>query len=132
MLSDLLAEIVRQGHDDAVVDLDLFFDGNNDDASIGPNLLDNPGPAAFHAILRSIRDRSDVYGVWVAITEVMPEGEWPFTDRVYVVTSAPPDDVDRWVQELQADEPGDASWFGQEPPPVAVPDDARIVVLWWD
>jgi len=61
----------------------------------------------------------------------MPEGEWPFTNHVYVVTSAPPGEVDRWVQDLQADEPGDAGWF-DEMPPVPIPDGARLVLLWWD
>jgi len=131
VLSDLLAEIERQGGDEPIVSLELFFDGNDDEASIGPNLIDHPGVASFYATLRAIRDRSDVYGVWIAITEVMPAGEWPFTDRVYVVTSAPPADVDRWVSDLQADEPGDTGWLGG-PPPVPVPDGARVVMLWWD
>ena len=131
MLNDLLAEIARQGEDNAIVDLELFFEGNDDGASIGPNLIDNPGPAAFYATLRAIRDRSDVFGVWVGITEVMPEGEWPFTDRVYVVTSALPAEVDRWVADLQADEPGGDD-DGEGAPVVPVPDGARLVVLWWD
>ena len=47
------------------------FEGNDDLGSIGCNLLDHPGPAHFYEVLRSIRDRSEVHGVWVGITEVM-------------------------------------------------------------
>jgi hypothetical protein len=131
VLNDLLAEIELQDRQEPLVGLELFFEGNDDLASIGPNLIDHPGVAYFYATLRAVRDRPDVYGVWVAIDEVMPEGEWPFTNHVYVVTSAPPGEVDRWVQDLQADEPGDAGWF-DEMPPVPIPDGARLVLLWWD
>jgi hypothetical protein len=130
VLTDLLAEIERQGGDEPIVSLELFFEGNDDLGSIGPNLIDHPGVAFFYATLRAVRDRPDVYGVWVAISEVMSEDEWPFSSHVYVVTSAPPADVDQWVFDLQADEPGDAEWDGDAPVPV--PDGARLVVLWWD
>jgi hypothetical protein len=131
VLTDLLAEIERQGGDEPIVSLELFFEGNDDLGSIGPNLIDHPGVAFIYATLRAVRDRPDVYGVWVGIDEVVADDEWPFTDHVYVVTSAPPSEVDRWVRDLQSDEPGDTGWLGG-PPPVAVPDGARLVVLWWD
>src|SRR5262245_38111426 len=85
MLAKLLAEIERQGgyeHGvgaEPVVDLELFFDGNDDPGSIGCNLIDHPGPAHFYAVLRSIRDRPDVHGVWIGISEVMAPDEWPFS-----------------------------------------------------
>ena len=61
MLADLLAEIEAQGWSDdgsgpdPVVSLELFFEGNDDLASIGCNLIDHPGPADFYATLRAIR-----------------------------------------------------------------------------
>ncbi len=89
MLTELLAEIERQGGYDGagpetVVDLETFFEGNDDFASIGCNLLAHPSPVQFYAVLRSVRDRPEVHGVWVGISEVMGLDEWPFSDHVYV------------------------------------------------
>ena len=139
MLAELLAEIDRQGGyahgagPEPVVDLELFFEGNDDLGSIGCNLLDHPGTAHFYEVLRSMRDRPDVHGVWVGITEVLPPGEWPFSDHVYVVTTATAHDVARWAASLDPDEPGDDWWNGAPPlQPIAIPPDAHLVMLWWD
>jgi hypothetical protein len=116
-----------------VVDLELFFDGNDDLGSIGCNLADHPGPAHFYTVFRSIRDRADVHGVWVGISEVMSPAEWPFTDHVYIVSTAPAADVATWAATLQPDEPGD-DWWNAVPPlrPIAIPPNARLVALRWD
>jgi hypothetical protein len=135
VLDDLLADINRQGGHkggagpDPVVNLELFFEGNDDPGSIGCNLPDHPGIDRFYAVLRHIRERADVYGVWVGITEVMGPDEWPFSDHVYVVTTASPDDVTQWAAELDPDPPVD--WWNDFPP-IPVPPGAQIVTLFWD
>lgn len=94
MLAELHGEISRQGgyedgaYAEPVVSLELFFDGNEDPGSIGCNLSDHPGPDGFYRVLSAIRDRPDVYGVWVGISEVMDPDEWPFSDHIYFVTTA--------------------------------------------
>jgi hypothetical protein len=94
MLHDLLAEIASQGDyrstdgPEPVVSLEMFFDGNDDMGSIACNLTEHPGLDRFSAILRDIRDRPDVFAVWVGISEVMDDTQWPFSDHVYVVTTA--------------------------------------------
>jgi hypothetical protein len=139
MLAELLAEIERQGGyvtdvgAEPVVGLELFFEGNDDLGSIGCNLIDNPGPAHFYAVLRSIRERPDVHGVWVGISEVMAPDEWPFSDHVYVVSTASAADVANWATALQSQEPGN-DWWNAVPParPIAMPPNARLATLWWD
>ena len=59
------------------VSIDLFLAGNDDPASIGPNLEPHPGVRAFERVLKDIRDRQEVSDVVVQIDEVI-EGEWPF------------------------------------------------------
>lgn len=133
MLPDLHEEIADQPAPEAVVGLDLFFDGNTDPASIGCNLTEHPGPGRFYEVLRAIRDRPEVYGVWVGITEVLEPDEWPFSDHVYVVTTAAPDEVAAWAAELDPEQPGEGWWHGEPPPQaVDVPATARVVTLWWD
>jgi hypothetical protein len=132
LLSDLLAEIERQGPD-PIVSLESFFEGNDDPASIGCNLEDHPGVPRFYAVLRAIRERPDVHGVWVGITEVMGPDEWPFSDTVYVVTSAPSAEVAEWTAELQPDEPGPEEWTREPPARLKpVPAGSRVVTVWWD
>jgi hypothetical protein len=139
MLTDLHADIEGQGgYDDGagpepVVSLELFFDGNDDPASIGCNLSDHPGPAHFYSVLSGIRDRPDVASVWVGVSEVMGPDEWPFSDHVYVVTSASAAEVESWADSLGADMPGD-DWWNDGPPlrQIEVPPHARLVTLWWD
>lgn len=138
MLADLLSEIDRQGgcggdEPEPAVSLELFFDGNDDHGSIGCNIAEHPGPARFSAVLRDIRDRHDVQGVWVGISEVTGGDEWPFSDHVYVVTTASATDVAVWAAELQPDDPGTDWWTGGPPArPIAVPPGSRLVTLWWD
>jgi hypothetical protein len=139
VLAELLAEIERQGGyadgvgPEPVVSLELFFQDNDDLGSIGCNLTDHPGPAHFYTVLRSIRARPEVHGVWVGISEVMGPDEWPFSDHVYVVCTAPPHEVAQWAASLQPDEPGDDWWNGAPPlSPIAIPPGAHLVVLWWD
>jgi hypothetical protein len=138
VLADLLADIEAQGYSpdgtgpDVVVSLELFFEGNDDLGSIGCNLIDHPGPADFYATLRAVRDRPDVSGMWVCISDVN-EGEWPFSDHVYVVTTAPSDVVVAWAERLDAEEP-DEGWWNDQPPrrPIDRPSGSRVITLWWD
>jgi hypothetical protein len=139
MLADLLAEIERQGGytngvgPEPVVSLELFFDGNDDPGSIGCNLPDHPGLADFYSVLRSIRDRPEVDGVWVGISELMGPNEWPFSDHVYVVGTAPAHEVARWAALLQPDGPG-VDWWNGAPPshPITIQPGTHLVTLWWD
>lgn len=139
MLPDLLAEINRQGGYQTgegpapVVGLELFFEGNDDLASIGCNLIDHPGVPHFFAVLRALRDRAEVHDVWVGISEVLPDPEWPFSDYVYVITSASAPQVQKWVASLQPDEPL-SDWWNEQPPAreIPIPAGTRLVTLWWD
>ena len=137
-LERLRARIEELGGQEAypVVPLELFFAGNEDAASIGPNLDPHPGVDAFHRVLREIRERDDVSDVVLQVNEVLEGGdEWPYVDAAYVITSASADDVHRWAAELHPDppEPG-ARWLYASPPPGAppIPDGHDVVTLYWD
>ena len=80
-LRALLERIEQLGGAEAapVVSLDGFFEGNDDEASIGPNLDPHPGIDTFSRVLREIDDRDSVAHVVVQISEVMSEDEWPFS-----------------------------------------------------
>ncbi len=137
----LIERIEQLGGEEAspIVPVDLFLDGNNDPASIAPNLEPHPGMDTFRRVLGAIRNRPDVSDVAVQIDEVI-EGEWPYAPAVYVVTSASPQEVHDWAAELQPDEyMGEEDdigpWLGREPAPPgapALPEGHRVVTLFWD
>src|SRR5262245_43220062 len=82
---DLKAKLSAQP-EPKIVAIDEFFDGNDDEASIGCNLFEHPGVDVFRRILLDIRGRADVVAVYAQISEVDPgEDYWPFADWVFVV-----------------------------------------------
>ncbi|HJT97975.1 MAG TPA: hypothetical protein VJ696_06635 [Rhodanobacteraceae bacterium] len=110
-----------------------FFDGNTDTGSIGCNLWPNtPEPAVFRALFERIAARDDVRDVRIQITD-FDGPEWPFTDTVYIMTSATQDDVASWFDEsVRPDE----FWEGFHPDcayePYVVPAGVRPIACWWD
>lgn len=112
--------------------LDEFFDGNTVAGSIGCNLDPTPTPAEFRELLESIRVRADVADVRVQIT-MFDDPDWPFSDTVWIITSAPPEQVRSWFpqelapDDLWADFPADQSFEECK-----VPAGHRAVACWWD
>jgi hypothetical protein len=136
----LIEEIKRQlescGAADApVVSVESFFSGNEDSGSIGCNLSSALGPHIFHERLRAIQARPDVQDVLVEIRESNEDDPdpfaWPFSDQIYLLTSAAREDVKAWLAPLQPDEvePVDLS---TRVPPLELGDDVVIFRAWWD
>ena len=114
------------------VPIDRFFDGNDDDSSIGCNLINHPGIDRFRQILRGLLDRSDVEAVQVLISELDPgEGSWPFADAVAVAGSIPAADLQQIVAPLEPDEVG----YCDDIDVLAVvkrKHDSPVLIVWWD
>jgi len=136
-LERLRAEIVRQQSilqqtDRPLVSLELFFSGNTDLGSIGCNLNNHPGIETFRDTFLRIESRSDVDAVLVAISDAMEDDGWPFSDTVIIVTSAPLDDVRRWIADLEPDEVAEPGDYPATNLPRPVPRGMRPLVAWWD
>jgi hypothetical protein len=117
-----------------VVTLEEFFTGNDDLGSIGCNLMEHPGTGAFYETLRAIRSRPEVQDVLVGIYEVeeADESMWPFSEHVYILTSAPQTEIESWMVALQPDEIGQGYTFGT---PRAAPElkpGMHPWTAWWD
>jgi len=117
-----------------VVSLEAFFTGNEDPGSIGCNLPEHPGLPRFLEILVGIRARPDVQDVLVEIYEVEESDPsmWPFSERIYILTSADRDTVAEWVADLEPDEIEEGYAAGR---PAAAPDVTppnRVLAAWWD
>ena len=89
-----------------LVTLEEFFKGNNDYGSIGYNFYpDQPDPADFFRLFKTIRNKSEVVDVLVEVKDIEdPEG-WPSADTIWIITSASVDDVGKWLgQRFRADD----------------------------
>ncbi len=114
-----------------LIEIDRFFDGNDDLGSIGCNLLEHPGIERFRDILVGLERRPDVQGVYAQIAELDPgEDSWPFTDTVLVVGSIDPDTLRGLVAPLRPDEVGPAATG--LPPSISEKHDGTVSVVWWD
>jgi hypothetical protein len=76
-----------------------------------------------------------VQDVLVTIYEYDGENEpiWPFSERVYVLTSAPPKDLADWGKEIMPTEVLDDGYVGGVPPAApALEPGMKVLSLWWD
>jgi hypothetical protein len=115
-----------------IVSIDRFLDGNDDQGSIGCNLLEHPGVDAFRSIFADLLARADVRAIYAQITELDPgDDSWPFTDTVLVVGSISADELKLALGTLQPDEvgPGDADFLS---PSLSTADEQSTLVAWWD
>jgi hypothetical protein len=136
-LERITERVTRRGHPDEpntprpLVTVDEFFDGNSEVGSIGCNLDSTPSPEQFYALFREIARRPGVKDIRVQIT-AFDVPEWPFTDTVYIMTAAAPEEVATWFpEELTPDE----TWEGfvdQAFEPYEVPAGCKPVACWWD
>ena len=116
-----------------LVTLEEFFEGNDDPASIGCNLPGAVQPVEMFVLYKAVRARSEVAEVLVQVTmHDDPEG-WPFSDTVWVITSASDADIRRWIPErLQPDELFDGFHRDRPMEAYSVPKGMRAVGLWYD
>jgi hypothetical protein len=119
-------------NNEVAVSLSLFFEGNTDLGSIGYNLGDDqPSIETFYRILREIKARPNVVDVLVRVIGV-DEGHWPYTDAVYILASAPLNEVSQWVAPLLPSEVAEGWMYGR-PPAVAEPQSPFVpYTVWWD
>jgi hypothetical protein len=135
--SELIRRINAQGFSSSdgpapVVALEDFFEGNNDEGSIGCNLSDHPGVDCFYAVLKRVRGRKNVQDVLVEISDVEDEPGWPFSERIYILTSASTDDVEDWLSDLQPNEVDEGYAFGVPKAAPKLKRGMRVVNAWWD
>lgn len=125
----------RVGGPAAVVDLEHFFLGNDDPASIAPNLEPHPGVQQIYDVLRRLRDDPAVSTVMVSVLlewDTQPPNEWPFAESVLVVTSLSPEAVDAIVRTVGADPTSPEQLMAGLANPPIVPEGQRALTVWWD
>lgn len=114
------------------VRLEDFFEGNDDLGSIGCNLTLHPGVSKFYKTLAAIKSRDDVQDVLLEIVDLIDEHSWPFSDKVFVLTSMPADTLRKLMSKLKPDEVGQfpADLIPRDLPPLNT--GMQILGAWWD
>ncbi len=109
-----------------------FFEGNEVTGSIGCNLTPTLEPSEFYELLRRIAARPEVADVRVQIT-MFDDPDWPFSDTVWVITSAAPEQVAAWFDEAVRPDECLSGWTdGMTFEPCPVPPGMKPVACWWD
>ena len=137
-LERITERVTRLGHPDSpdvprpLLTLKEFFDGNDVVGSIGCNLEGSPAPARIHELLKEIAERPEVEDVRVQIT-LFDEPTWPFSDTVFIMTSASPEVVESWFPEnLRPDDMGVGFPEGVAFEPYEKPPGTAAILCWWD
>lgn len=109
-----------------------FFDGNSVVGSIGCNLSPAPGPAAFRRVLEAIAARPEVADVRVQVS-MFDDPDWPFSDTIWVLTSAHADTAAPWFPEGLRPDDVFVGWPTGDPVETcAVPPGTQPVACWRD
>lgn len=115
-----------------IVDIERYLEGNDDEASIGCNLMEHPGMATFRDVLVGLTRRQDVEAVYAVISEVDPgEDFWPFTDTILVFGRISADELRQVLGKLGPDEVRPAAEFGIDRD-VLAKHRAPALAAWWD
>ncbi|MBW3636048.1 MAG: hypothetical protein KY445_06225 [Armatimonadetes bacterium] len=118
-----------------VVSLDDFFKGNEDYGSIGCNLTPAIGPQIFYEQLKALRSRPDVQDILVQISNTNEDDPdslmWPFSDQIYILTSASGEEVAKWLAPLRPDEVEPAH-INARVRTSDLESDVEIYRAWWD
>jgi hypothetical protein len=109
-----------------------FFEGNDIIGSICCNLNPTPSPLQVYCALSNIASKPEVADVRVQVA-LFDSPDWPFSDTVWIITSAAPEQVRRWFPEAMRPDECRVGWAeGIELEPCAVPAGMQPVRCWWD
>lgn len=118
--------------------IDEFFDGNNDEASIAPNLEKKPKVSEYYQIFKELRKNPKVVDVFVKINEVMiyedgklNDNEWFYSDVIYIVGDITKEEVKEAIKTLLPDEV-EYDTEGQIKNLDKRFKDKNVVYVWWD
>jgi len=136
MKETLIKKIYEQGYPDAktapLISLEDFFEGNNDEGSIGCNLVEHPGISTFYTVLLKIRNKPNVQDVFVEIMEVEDDEYWPFSERVYILANTNSKEIEKWVGILEPSEIEEGYVFGKPPIAPELHFNHQVFGVWWD
>ncbi len=121
-----------------LLSIDEFFDGNNDEASIAPNLIEKPKVSEYYKVLKKISENPKVSASFVKLNEVMiyddgklNDNEWFFSDMIYIIGDLTKEEIKEATKSLKPDEVE----YEEEMLIQKIDSnykDKKVVYIWWD
>lgn len=118
--------------------VDEFFDGNNDEASIAPNLNNKPPMSEYYKLIKGLADNSKTINAFAELKDVMiydngqlNDSEWFYTDIIYFVGDLTKEEIKEATKILQPDEVE----YDTENRIKGLSEkykDKNVVYVWWD
>jgi len=118
--------------------VDEFFDGNNDEASIAPNLDKKPSMVEYYKILKMLSQDPKTVDAFAEIKDVMiydngklNDNEWFYTDIIYFVGNLTKEEVKEATKNLLPDQVE----YDTENRIKGLNEkdkDKKVVYVWWD
>lgn len=117
--------------------VDEFFDGNNDEASIAPNLSEKLSMSKYYSILKNLADNPKTIVAFAEIKEVMlydgklNDNEWFYSDIIYFVGDLTKEEIKAATKSLMPDE---VEYDNENRIKVLSKKyaDKNVVYVWWD
>jgi hypothetical protein len=121
-----------------LLSIDEFFDGNNDEGSIAPNLIDKPCISEYYDILKKLSENPKVIACYVKLNEVMiydngklNDNEWFYSDMIYIIGDLTKEEVKEATKKLKPDEVEyEVEMINEDTYKKYI--DKKIVYIWWD
>lgn len=124
--------LIGYPENEIVVSLEDFFNGNNDQGSIGPNIhIDQPSPQEFYRHLLELKKSESVRDILIRIQDI-DDSDWPFTDTVYVISKLSTGELKSKLTDLQPDEIYEEWMYGKPINAPQIEDGFSIHSIWWD
>jgi hypothetical protein len=115
-----------------LVSIETYFDGAEGEAPLLCNSPVEPSNDEIAHQLKQISNRDDVHTVYIAISNCDGD-EWPFSDKIVIVTRAPKDEITTWLPEgFEPSEMFEREEFGHAAESAEVPAGYREIWLWYD
>jgi hypothetical protein len=116
-----------------IIEIEEFFEGNDDIASIGCNLIEHPGIEQFGNTFARIAKRSDVSAIYAKISDLNlgDDESWPFADTVFVVGTISASELASELVKLEPDEVSEEGDLGILER-VGRSAFTHVLAVWWD
>ena len=118
--------------------IDEFFDGNNDEGSIAPNLETKRPMTEYYKILKELADNPKTIDAFAELKDVMiydngqlNDNEWFYSDVIYFVGDLTKEEIKEATKTLQPD----VVEYDTENRIKGLSDkykDKKVVYVWWD
>ena len=114
------------------VSVEDFFDGNEDNGSIGANIFpDPPSLKEFYDILKEIEKKPETENIFIRICDIN-DGEWFYSDTVYISGSYSSAEVKKMFLPLKPDEIYKGLMFDKTSNIPQLNIGIKEYCVWWD